>query len=79
MRHPGRKGNRLASVDPAAGVWDHRALAYPAHTLLLIGFPIAGWLLASIPAYVVGSRLGVVHPAEARSTYHVPPGADSRP
>jgi hypothetical protein len=32
---------------------------------LIIFFPIIGWIVASIPAYVVGSRLGVVHPAEA--------------
>ena len=40
-------------------------MTYPAHTLLLVFFPIAAWILGSIPAYVIGSRLGVVHPAEA--------------
>ncbi|HUZ14811.1 MAG TPA: hypothetical protein VMU72_01370 [Gaiellaceae bacterium] len=36
----------------------------PSLTLLLF-FPIAVWIVGSIPAYVVGSRLGVVHPGEA--------------
>jgi hypothetical protein len=27
--------------------------------------PIAGWLLAAIPAFVIGDRLGVVHAGEA--------------
>lgn len=33
--------------------------------VLIIAWPIAGWILGSIPAYVVGVRLGVVHAGEA--------------
>ena len=32
---------------------------------LIIIWPIAAWILGAIPAYVIGSRLGVVHPGEA--------------
>jgi uncharacterized membrane protein YhaH (DUF805 family) len=32
---------------------------------LIILWPIAGWILGSIPAYVIGQRLGVVHSGEA--------------
>ena len=32
---------------------------------LIIFWPIAGWILGSIPAYVIGQRLGVVHSGEA--------------
>jgi hypothetical protein len=33
--------------------------------LLLLSFPVAIWVLASVPAFVVGQRLGVVHAGEA--------------
>ena len=36
----------------------------PYHSLIFF-WPIAGWILGSIPAYVIGQRLGVVHAGEA--------------
>jgi hypothetical protein len=35
------------------------------YSSFLILWPIAGWILGSIPAYVIGERLGVVHAGEA--------------
>jgi uncharacterized membrane protein YhaH (DUF805 family) len=32
---------------------------------LVLLWPIVGWVLASIPAFVIGQRLGIVHPGEA--------------
>jgi hypothetical protein len=32
---------------------------------VIVFIPIVGWILGSIPAFVIGSRLGVVHPGEA--------------
>lgn len=32
---------------------------------LIIFWPLAGWIFGSIPAYVIGQRLGVVHLGEA--------------
>jgi hypothetical protein len=32
---------------------------------VLILWPVLGWLLASVPAFVIGRRLGVVHAGEA--------------
>lgn len=34
------------------------------HSLFIL-WPIAGWILGSIPAFVIGQRLGVVHAGEA--------------
>jgi hypothetical protein len=31
----------------------------------LIFWPILGWILGSIPAFVIGRRLAVIHPGEA--------------
>jgi uncharacterized membrane protein YhaH (DUF805 family) len=44
---------------------EHRGVsAVSAYTLLLV-WPIVGWVLASIPAFVIGRRLSVVHAGEA--------------
>ena len=39
-------------------------MTYSYHSLIIL-WPIAGWILGSIPAYVIGQRLGVVHAGEA--------------
>jgi hypothetical protein len=33
------------------------------HSIIVL-WPIAGWILGSIPAFVIGQRLGVAHPGE---------------
>jgi AhpC/TSA family len=39
-------------------------VAWHWHSALLF-WPILGWILGSIPAFVIGRRLGVIHPGEA--------------
>lgn len=39
--------------------------ATPTHVIFLLLFLVLPWVIASIPAFVVGRRLGVVHAGEA--------------
>jgi hypothetical protein len=49
-------------VDNDCGPDEHRGVN--GYSLILL-WPIIGWLLGSIPAFVIGQRLGVIHPGEA--------------